>query len=67
VQKSLTQAAIAADEAVSQQKKTIDVEQTNDLSVLVGIGCEIVLLLKFIFGLLCTMLVVSIYIVARLH
>jgi len=67
MQKSLTQAAIAAAEAVSQEKKTIDVEQRNDLYVLVGIGCEIILLLKFILGLLRIMLVASIYIVARLY
>jgi hypothetical protein len=59
--------AIAAVEAVSQQKKTINVEQMNDLSILVGIGREIVLLLKFILGLLCIMLVVITYIVARLY
>jgi hypothetical protein len=49
VQKSLAHAAIAADEAVSQQKKTIDVEETNDLSILIRIGHEIILLLKFIW------------------
>ena len=59
--------AIAAVEAVSQLKKTINVEQMNDLSILVGIGREIVLLLKFILGLLCIMLVVITYIVARLY
>ena len=52
---------------MSQQKKTIDVEQVNDLSVLVGIDHEIVLLLEFILGLLCIMLVASIYIVARFY
>jgi hypothetical protein len=52
---------------VGQQKKTIDVEQTNDLSILVGVGHETVLLLKFIVDLLCIMLVASIYIVARLY
>jgi len=52
---------------VSQQKKTINAEQMNDLSVLVAFDREIILLLKFILGLLCIMLVASIYIVARLY
>ena len=46
VQNSLAQ---AADEAL--RKKLIDVEQTHDLSVLVGIGREILMLLKCILAL----------------
>jgi integral membrane sensor domain MASE1 len=49
------------DEAVSQQKKLID-----DLSVLVGIGCGILLLLKCIVGLVCLVLFGFVYIVSRL-
>ena len=51
MQNSLTQAATAADEAVILRKKPIDVEQTHDLSVLVGIGREILMLLKCILAL----------------
>jgi hypothetical protein len=49
------------DEAVSQQKKLID-----DLSVLVGIGRKILLLLKYIVGLVCLVLFGIVYIVSRL-
>jgi hypothetical protein len=66
VQKSLAQAATVAGEAVSQWKKPIDVEQMNDLSILVGIGHEIIMLLKCILGLVCLVLVGTVYIVARL-
>ena len=51
VQNSLAQVATAADEAVILRKKPIDVEQTHDLSVLVGIGHEILMLLKCILAL----------------
>jgi hypothetical protein len=46
------------DEAVNQEK--------NDLFVLVGIGREILLLLKCIVGLVCLVLFGIIYIVSRL-
>jgi hypothetical protein len=49
------------DKAVSQQKKPID-----NLSVLVGIGHEILLLLKCIVGLVCLVLFGIVYIVSRL-
>ena len=45
------QAATVADEAVILRKKPIDIEQTHDLSVLVGIGREILMLLKCILAL----------------
>ena len=51
MQNSLAQAATAADEAVILRKKPIDIEQTHDLSVLVGIGREILMLLKCILAL----------------
>ena len=38
----------AADEVVSQQKKLIDIQQKNDLSVLVAYDHEIIMLLKCI-------------------
>ena len=46
------------DEAVNQQK--------NDLSILVGIGREILILLKCIVGLVCLVLFGIVYIVSRL-
>jgi predicted flap endonuclease-1-like 5' DNA nuclease len=71
VQKSLAKAAAkadeAADETVSQQKKPIDVEQKNDLFVLVGIGREILFVLKCIIGLVCLVLLGIVYIVSRLE
>ena len=51
MQNSLAQAAMVADEVVILRKKPIDVEQTHDLSVLVGIGHEILMLLKCILAL----------------
>ena len=42
---------MTANEAVIQPKKPKDVEQTGDLSVLVGIGREILMLLKCILAL----------------
>ena len=66
MQNSLAQAATAADEAVILQKKPIDVEQMHDLSVLVGIGCEILMLLKCILALVFLLVVGIVYIVARL-
>ena len=51
MQNSLAQAATVADEAVILRKKPIDVEQMHDLSVLVGISHEILMLLKCILAL----------------
>lgn len=56
----------SADEAVSQRKQPVDVEQTNDMSVLVRIGREILVLLMCMLGLLCLVLLATVYIVARL-
>jgi hypothetical protein len=66
VQNSLAQAATAADEAVILRKKPIDVEQTHDLSILVEIGCEILMLLKCILALVFLLVVGIVYIIARL-
>ena len=55
-----------ADEAVILWKKPMDVEQTHDLSVLVGIGREILMLLKCILDLLFLVVVGIVYIVAGL-
>ena len=66
MQNSLAQAAMATDETVILRKKPIDVEQTHDQSVLVGIGCEILMLLKCILVLVFLVIVGIVYIVARL-
>ena len=66
MQNSLAQAATTADEAVILWKKPIDVEQIHDLSVLVGIGREILMLLKRILALVFLVVVGIVYIVARL-
>ena len=66
MQNSLPQAATAADEVVILRKKPIDVEQTHDLSILVGIGHEILMLLKCILALVFLVVVGIVYIVARL-
>ena len=56
---------MAANEAVIQLKKPKDVEQMGDLSVLVGIGREI-LMLKCILALVFLVVVGIVYIVAIL-
>ena len=66
MQNSLAQAATVADEAVILRKEPIDVEQTHDLYVLVGIGHEILMLLKCILALVFLVVVGIVYIVARL-
>ena len=66
MQNSLVQVATAADEAVILRKKPIEVEQMHDLSVLVGIGHEILMLLKCILALVFLVVVGIVYIVARL-
>jgi predicted flap endonuclease-1-like 5' DNA nuclease len=54
------------EEAVNQQKKPMDGEPTKDLSILVGIGREVVILLKCIVGLVYLVLFGIVYIVSRL-
>ena len=66
MQNFLAHAATTADEAVILRKKPIDVEQTHDLSVLVGIGREILILLKCILALVFLLVVGIVYIIARL-
>ena len=58
--------AAADDEAVSQHEKLIDIQQTNDLSVLVAYGHKIIMLLKCIVVLVCLVIVGIAYVVARL-
>jgi len=51
-QKSFAQAVEAEDdEAVSRQKESIDVDQANDLSLIVGIERELIMLLNCILVL----------------
>ena len=67
MQKYLAQQAdTAANEAVIQPKKLKDVAQSGDLSVLVEIGREILVLLKCILALVLLVVVGIVYIVAKL-
>ena len=66
MQNSLEQATTAADEVVILRKKPIDIEQMHDLSVLVRIGREILMLLKCILALVFLVVVGIVYIIARL-
>jgi len=66
VQISLAKVAAAADEAVSEPKPVDVGHITNDMSVLVGIGREVVVLLKCILVLLFLVLVGTLYILMRL-
>ena len=60
------QADTAANEAVIQLKKPKDVAQLGDLSILVEIGREILVLLKCILALVLLVVVGIVYIVAML-
>jgi hypothetical protein len=69
VQKSVEAAdesALVPKETVNQQNKLIDEELTKDLSVLVGIDHEVLILLKCIVGLVCLVLFRIVYIVSRI-
>ena len=67
MQKYLAQQAdTAANEAVIQPKKTKDVAQSGDLSVLVEIGRKILVLLKCILALVLLVVVGIVYIIAML-
>ena len=67
MQKYLAQQAdTVANEAVIQPKKPKDVAQSGDLSVLVEIGREILVLLKCILALVLLVVVGIVYIVAML-
>jgi len=48
------------------QMKSIDEELLNNLSILVGIGGEILVLLKCIVGIICLVLFGIVYIISRL-
>jgi hypothetical protein len=66
VQISLAKVAVEVDEAVSEPKPVDVGHITNDMSVLVGIGREVVVLLKCILVLLFLVLVGTLYILIRL-
>ena len=53
-------------EAVSRRKEFNDVDQANDLSIIVGIGRELIMLLKCILVLCFLMLVAIVFVVAKL-
>jgi len=54
------------DEAVSQRKESIDVDQANDLPIIVGIERELIMMLKCILVLVFLVLVEIVFVVARL-
>ena len=53
-------------EAVSRRKEFNDVDQANDLSIIVGIGREQIMLLKCILVLVFLVLVAIVFVVAKL-
>jgi hypothetical protein len=65
VQESLAKEIEAVDVSAPMYDETVN-RQKNDLSVLVGIGCEILILLKCIVGFVCLVLFGIIYVVSRL-
>jgi hypothetical protein len=65
VQKSLVKETEAADESAPMCDEVVN-QQKNDMSVLVGMGHEILILLNCIVGLICLVLFGIVYIVSRL-
>jgi len=66
VRNSITQEVAAeGDEAVSQRKKPTTLPADGQLFILVGIGREIIMLLKCILVLVFLLLVVVIFVVVR--
>ena len=65
VEKSLAKETEAADESAPMYSEAVN-QQKNDMSVLVGIGRKILILLKCIVGLICLVLFGIVYIVSRL-
>ena len=53
-------------EAVSRRKEFNDVDQANDLSIIVGIGRKLIMLLKCILVLVFLVLVAIVFVVAKL-
>jgi len=54
------------DEAVSRRKEFNDIDQANDLSIIVGIERELIILLKCILVLVFLVLVAIVFVVAKL-
>ena len=54
------------DEAVSRRKEFNDVDQANDLSIIVGIGRELIMLLKRILVMVFLVLVAIVFVVVKL-
>ena len=65
IQKSLAKETEAADESAPMYDEVVN-QQKNNLSVLVGIGHKILILLKCIVGLVYLVLFGIVYIVSRL-
>jgi hypothetical protein len=65
VQNSLAKAKEATDKSAPLYDEAMN-QQKNNLSILVGIGREILILLKCIVGLVCLVLFWIVYIVSRL-
>ena len=65
VEKSLAKETEAADESAPVYDEVVN-QQKNDMSVLVEIGREILILLKCIVGLVCLVLFGIVYIISRL-
>ena len=65
IQKSLAKETEAADESAPVYDEAVN-QQKNDLSVLVRIGREILILLRCIVSLVCLVLFGIVYIVSRL-
>ena len=65
IQESLAKETKAADESAPVYDEAVN-QHENDLSILVGIDREILILLKCIVGLVCLVLFGIVYIVSRL-
>ena len=52
-------------EAVNRRKEFNDVDQANDLTIIVGIGRELIILLKCILVLVFLVLVAIVFVVAK--
>jgi len=51
---------------VSRQKESNDVDHANDLSIIVRIGCELIMLLKCTLVIVFLVLVAIVFVVAKL-
>ena len=58
--------AAEGDEAVSQRQQPIHADEANDLSILAGIGRELIMLLKCILFLVFLVLAAIVFVVVKL-